>query len=138
MTYSSSRGRPLCLERESGQQRRQILTRECPLKRARGGFVSVLEAEQRRFEGGEVSEVAGRQHLALDDGKVDLDLIQPTRMNRREAWNQVRPLALQALGSPRPAMARAVVHNPEDATGGSVRLLRHHLRHESIERGDAG
>src|SRR5256885_10583203 len=35
MTYSPSRDQPLRLEHESGQQRRQSLTRKCPLKRAR-------------------------------------------------------------------------------------------------------
>src|SRR5437667_135867 len=97
MTYSPSGGRPLRLAGESGQQCGQMLARERPLERARRAFVSMLEPEQGGFERGEVREVAGRQDLALDHGNVDLDLIQPARMNGREDRDQVRPLALQPL-----------------------------------------
>ena len=123
MTYSPSGGRPLFRESESGQQRGQVLARKRPLEGSRGGLVSVLEPQQRGFEGGEVGEVAGRQHLALHNRKVDLDLIQPARMNRREDRDQVRPLALQSIDRLRPAVSRPVVQNPEDASSGSVRLV---------------
>ena len=95
MTYSPSRGRPLLGEGEFGQQRGQIFAGKRPLKRASGRFVTVLEPEQRGFEGGRIGEVAGRQHLALDNGKVDLDLIQPARMNGCENRNGIVPSAVE-------------------------------------------
>src|SRR5438445_7146458 len=105
MTYSPSRGRPLLRDGEFGQQRGQVLTRKCPFERARGAFVPVLEPQQRGFKAGKIREVAGRQHLALDHGKVDFDLIQPARMNGREDRDQVWPLALKALDRLRSAVA---------------------------------
>src|SRR5437899_1211820 len=105
MTYSPSCGRPLLREGEFGQQRGQVLARKRPLERTRGGFIPVLESEQRGLEGREISEVARRQYLALDHGKIDLDLIQPARMHRREDRDHVRVLALKALDGFRPAMA---------------------------------
>src|SRR5947207_14949534 len=113
MTYSPSRGRPVLGEGEFGQQFGQVLARKRPLEWTGGGFIPVLESEQRGLEAGEIGEVAGRQHLALDDGKVDLDLVQPTRMNGRENRDQGRPLALKTLHGLRSPMAGTVVHNPE-------------------------
>ncbi len=46
MTYSASCGRPFLRERESGQQRGQILTGKRPLERAGRSLVPMLEPEQ--------------------------------------------------------------------------------------------
>ena len=78
-------------------------------------FVPVLEAEQRGFEGREIHEVAGRQHLALDHGKVDLDLIQPAGMDRSMDRHQARVFEAKAMDAPRRTMRRAIVQDPEDA-----------------------
>ena len=53
-----------------------------PVERAGGGVVSGLEGKQPVFESGEVSEVGGLDDLALHDGEVDLDLVQPGRVDR--------------------------------------------------------
>src|SRR5712691_4449081 len=97
MTYSSSRGRPLLCERESGEQRGQILSRKRPFERARSSVVVVLKAEQCGLKSGEISEIARGQHLALDDREIDLDLIQPTGVNGGEHGNQRGPLTLKPL-----------------------------------------
>src|SRR5438128_842503 len=73
MTYSASRGRPLLSECESDEQGGQILSRKRPFERPRGRFIVLLKGEQRGFKAGEISEISGRQHLALDNREIDLD-----------------------------------------------------------------
>jgi hypothetical protein len=41
---------------------------------------------------GETGEVVGREHFALDDGKVDLDLIEPGGSCRRAGSSQASAL----------------------------------------------
>ena len=50
---------------------------------------SAVEGEQTRLDGGEVGEVVGREHLALHDGEVDLDLVEPGGMGRQMDEDQV-------------------------------------------------
>jgi hypothetical protein len=47
-----------------------------------GGFPVVLKVKEALGEGVEIGEVIGREHLALDNREVDLDLIKPTGVNR--------------------------------------------------------
>jgi hypothetical protein len=103
-----------------------------------GRFVSALEVEQGAFKRRKVREISGREHLALHDREVDLDLVEPTGMNRREDRDHGRPLTLEAFDGSWSAMCRSVVDNPEDASGGSIWCLRHHLGDQPIERGDPG
>ncbi len=51
----------------------EIAASECPRERSGNCFIVVLEPEQSLFERIQRGEVIGRQDLALDDGKVDLD-----------------------------------------------------------------
>src|SRR5205085_3967476 len=78
------------------------------------------------------------EHLALDNRKVDLDLIEPTRMHgcmhNHDAWVTVPNFVGRALAT----MRRAVVHNPEHAPSGAIRLLLHDLIDQASERGLAG
>lgn len=69
-------------ERQSGEERGQVLAREGPLEWVCGRFVPVLESEQRLFKGGEVGEIARRQDLALYHGEVDLNLDAVLRRQR--------------------------------------------------------
>ena len=59
-------------------------------------------------------EVTRREHLALNDREVDLDLVEPTRVKRRMHQNDVRPSGTQAISGVPAAMAGAVVCDQED------------------------
>ena len=51
---------------------------ELPLKRSRGRFVMLLEAEETILKLGEGTEVVRGEHLALDNEEIDLDLVHPS------------------------------------------------------------
>jgi len=53
----------------------QIVPRELPFEGLGDRFVVRLEGQQPLFQGSQVREVIGCQHLSLDDREVDLDLI---------------------------------------------------------------
>jgi len=73
------------------------------------------------------------EHLALDDRKVDLDLIEPTCvhgcMHDDDAWVTVP----QFVGGALATMRRAVVHDPEHASRRTVRFLIHDLIDQASE-----
>lgn len=94
MTCSLSRGRPPVRKHEPGEQ---ILPCKRPFERTGGRFVSTLKREQAGFERSQVSEIGRGQHLALDDREIDLDLVEPTGVDRGEDRDQRRPLALESL-----------------------------------------
>ena len=75
---------------ELRQERREILGREGPSKRGRRLLIVVFELAETVFDVSQGREVLRREHLALDDREVDLDLIQPAGvdrgMNEDEAW----------------------------------------------------
>ena len=59
-------------------------------------------------------------------------LIQPTGVNGDEHGDQRGPLTLKPLDRLGPAVARAVVQNPEHALRRPIRLLRHHLGDQTV------
>ena len=65
------------LEGQFGHEAGQILTRELPLERGGGLLVPLLESQDAILHGEERVEIVRRQHLALENREVDLDLIQP-------------------------------------------------------------
>ena len=60
----------------------EVLTRESPLEGPSRLLVVALEGQQSLLDLVEVCEVVGRQHLALDDGEENLDLVQPRGVDR--------------------------------------------------------
>ena len=58
----------------------QVTAREGPLERLGGLLIAALECNQAAFECREICEVARREELALNDGEVDLDLVEPAGM----------------------------------------------------------
>ena len=62
-----------------------------------------------RLEGVEVGEVVGVDDLALDDGEVDLGLVEPAGVDGGVDDDQVRPGALEAVDAALAAMRGAVV-----------------------------
>ena len=82
----------------------EIAAREGPLKGLGGFFIALLEAHELAFESGKLGEVVGIEDLALDDREVDLDLVEPTGMQRRVDKNGVWPFGLQTIGGAETAM----------------------------------
>src|ERR1044072_2999202 len=80
-----------------------------PVEGNSGLLIAALEAQQASFDLGEIDEVVGGQDLALDDGEVDLDLVEPRRMDGQMDQAQVAPLALQPLDGCLAAVGGAVV-----------------------------
>ncbi len=67
---------------KAGEKLAQVGAGESPLKGSGGLLVVVLEGEQTLLEFGQGGEIIGSEDLALNDGEVDLDLIEPTGMDR--------------------------------------------------------
>ena len=65
---------------ESLEEGREGLPREAPLERLGRGLIVILEGEQPVLECGEGVEIVRREDLLLDDGEVDLNLIEPAGM----------------------------------------------------------
>src|SRR6266508_6470531 len=118
------------------EQGGKIAPSERPRERLGDSLVVVLERQQSLLDGGQRREVVGRKHLALNDGEVDLDLVEPTgehwTMNGNQAWKLLLESS-DALGA---AMRGAIVHDPKDATRLVVRRLAHDLIDQSFERSD--
>ena len=123
---------------EPVEERGKIVTCEFPLEGLCNRFVIALECQQSFLDGGQRGEVVGGKDFALDDGEVDLDLIEPTGMNRTMHDNQSWKLLLESGNAARPAMRGAIVHDPEDPARLVVRRLAHDLVDQSLEGGDAG
>src|SRR5207253_4156762 len=105
-----------------------------PLEGLGSRFVAPLEGEEASLDLGEVGEVVGGQDLALDDGVVDLDLVQPRRMDGAVDEPQPATTApgvtpLQAVDGRLAPVRRAVVDDPVHAAGSlpitwSIRRLK--------------
>ena len=74
VTYSCRRE---CPATKFGQQGREVATGEGPLEGLGRGDVVVLEAKEALTDRVARRRVVRREHLALDDREVDLDLIEP-------------------------------------------------------------
>jgi hypothetical protein len=70
---------------------------ELPLKRGGDLLVAAAEREQLLLARVEVGEVVGGQDFALDDGEVDLGLVEPAGVNRGVDKDQVLVGALEAF-----------------------------------------
>src|SRR5215204_2284628 len=116
----------------------EIIAREGPLEGLGGLLVVLLEPHQLFSKRGEVRKIVGRQQLALDDGEIDLDLVEPTGVDRSMDEDDIGPFGAQSSSSALAAMRGAVVDDPEHAAGRPVRLLAHDLRDQAFEGSDAG
>ena len=100
-------------------------------------LVAPAKCQELGFEDGEVGEVVGGEDLALDNGKVDLGLVEPAGVDGRVDDDQVGPGALEAVDAAFAAVRGAVVDDQEDALRGAVGVLGHELIDELIEGLDA-
>lgn len=123
---------------EFGDKGCQVAGRESPLETRCQLLVVFLKSHQTVLKFRERGELLRREHLSLDDGKVNFDLTQPTGMNRGVDGDDARPRGLKTMNRFLTAMARAVVDDPEDARGGKIRFLAHDLGDQAVERRYAG
>ena len=110
----------------------QIFAGEGPPEGGGTTFVVGLESQQPLFELGQRTEVVGGENFSLNDRQVDLDLVEPTGMDRGVDQNGVGPLGAEPVGGLLPAMSRTIVHDPEDPAGGPIGRLVHDLTDQSI------
>jgi hypothetical protein len=78
---------------------------------------SSLEGQQSFLDSGQRGEVVGGKDFALDDGEVDLDLIEPTGMNRTMHDKQSWKFLLQPGNASCPAMRGAIVVMSKNSNG---------------------
>ena len=116
----------------------EVLACECPTKRRSDLLVVGLKAEQAILDFGERGEIVGGEHLALDDGEVDLDLVEPAGMDGGVHRHDGRPGFLKPRDGCLTAVRGAVIHDPEHAGGRSIRFLFHHVRNQPLKWIDAG
>ncbi len=90
------------------------------------------------FEIQQALEIVRREDLALNDGKVNFDLVHPTGMNGCVNQDGVGPALLESSNGSLAAMRGTIVDDPENASGRSIRFLGHDLVHQSVERNDTG
>jgi len=113
------------------------LASELPLERPGRRLPVVLKIEQSLRHCFAAGTVIRGENLALHDGEVNLDLIQPTGMNGRVDGHQFRIAIPQALHGAGSTMGGTVVDDPEDAAGVVVRRAGHDLLDQAIKRRDA-
>src|SRR5262252_7557640 len=82
----------------------EVATRERPLEGSSESFVVPLKPQQPILDSGQRSEVVRGDHLALDDGEVELDLIEPARVHRTMDQDEIGVTALQAFDRARAAV----------------------------------
>ena len=116
----------------------EVVAGELPFEGSGGLLVAALEGGEALFDVGQVDEVVRGEDLALDDGVVDLDLVEPGSVDRQLHEYGVGPPGVEAVAGFLAAMAGAVVDHPEHSPGGGVRLDGHDLLDEPGERCDAG
>jgi hypothetical protein len=100
-------------------------------------FVVGLESKETLLEFGQRTEVVGRKDFSLNDREVDLDLVEPTGMDRGVDKNGVGPFGAEMVGGFLPAMSGTIIHNPEDPLGGLVGRLAHDLSNKAIHGSNA-
>src|SRR5215469_2628742 len=81
---------------------------------------------------GKRGEIVGREHFSLDDGEIDLNLIDPAGMDWGMHQKSIGPAGSDTIDGLLAAMRRAVIHDPKDALGGFIRFTPHNLSNEPI------
>ncbi len=113
----------------------EVMAGELPGERLGDSFVVFLKGHEAVGQNPEISKVIGVENLALDYREVDLDLIEPAGVSRKVDEPQVGPGTLQPIDGGLPAVAAAIVHDPEHPIGASVGFLSHYLIYQSLPKG---
>ena len=111
---------------------------ELPFEGGGGLLVAPLEGGQAVFDVVEIGEVVGGEDLALDDGVVDLDLVEPGGVDGQLDQGGVGPALAEPVAGGLAAVARSVVDHPEHPAGRGVGLDAHDLVDQPAEGLDAG
>lgn len=111
---------------------------EFPFEGFGDALVVVLEGEDVGAKRRNRIEVVWRERLALENGEVDFDLVEPARMHREVHQHQIIPRTLQPSDSLLTAVDGTVVDYPEDPPGRPVRLATHDLSDKLIKGFDGG
>jgi len=111
----------------------EIRPSEVPFKRPGDGLIVRLETEQPILDLLQRGEVVRCEDLSLDDGKVDLNLIEPTGMDRPVDGNDSLIGRLKTFDRGLAAMRGAIIKDPEHTAGITVRGLIHHLGNQTVE-----
>jgi hypothetical protein len=98
----------MCLQ--SLEELRQLRTRELPRERMRCVVGERLIQSESDVDLCQVRERIGCQHLALNNGKGDFYLVEPTGMNGCMDHEQVGIGQCKSLACSLPTMGRPVVH----------------------------
>lgn len=83
-------------------------------------------------------EIVGLESLASYYRQVDLDLVQPTDVDRAMHEGGVGTQAARAADRREPALRAAAVNKPVHPAGAAVRVPPHNLLDEAVKRRDAG
>ena len=102
---------------------------EFPFERRSDSLVIRLETKQPILNFLQRGEVVRCEHLSLDNGEVDLNLIQPTGVDRAVDGHDFGIGCLKTFDRGSATMGGAVVDDPKHTAGGAVRGLVHDLSH---------
>jgi len=91
----------------------EISARELPLEGLGDPLIVSLETKDTGSDGVLGREVGRSERFALENGEVDLDLIQPTGVCRQMHEGEVVELALEAVHGAPASVDRAAIHDPE-------------------------
>src|SRR5712692_4232704 len=116
----------------------EVSAAEFPLEGLGDGLVVLLELEQTALDVVEGREVVWSESLSLDDGEVDLDLVEPARVDRAVNEHEIWESRLKAPDGSLTTVRGAVVDDPKDVARIAVGRGGHDLRDEAIEGLDAG
>ena len=122
---------------ELGEEYVKVTASEGPLEWPCSPLIARLEGQQAPFKVGPGGKVARREEFALDDRKVDFDLVEPTGVNRRMDQNNIGPLGAEPVGRWLTPMGGTIVSDQEHATCRTIRLPAHDLNDEALESCDA-
>jgi len=121
-----------------GEKGREMGFSELPFERLCRCFPIILEVEQALCELVEAGEVVRGEDFSLHDGKVDLDLIKPTRMDRAMNERQAREQVLESRDGSLATVRTPIVDDPEDTPRIVVGRASHDLLDKTVKGGNAG
>ena len=122
--------------RNFGEHSLEISAGKFPFEGFGDRFVPLLEVHDLSLKRRQIGTFIGHQRLSLQNGKVDLNLVEPTGMDRRMNQNRVWIPTPQAIDGRCAAMGRTIVRHPEDTSRRAVRLLAHYQIHYTMKRFD--
>ncbi len=106
------------------------------MKRLRAFTEALLKSQDAESHSLDAMEIARGERLTLQDREVQFDLIQPTGMNGQMNSYRMFMTGRQPRRKGGRMMRTAIIHDPEDASGGRVGWLAHDGVDQFVEGGD--